>query len=377
MDSPDSVSKNIISLDLSTDQSEQTLKMFMDMLEKFDQTSGCHSRSARFLPGPHSTHSREELFDQMKRQWGRLNSKVEFVKDVSHKGAMLDLVNSLQHMSIINPVDQESPIHLEFTPRLNSHISKMEVHLFEDSLIDKSVQSSSGIQLSRKPPSDLGELEKFVKVDPNMDKFCFSSHKRRRIQLTAPRRDRNWRVKNAIINSFKINQNATELDLFATCLLAEGAKNLAKMLQTNHSLIRLNLRACSIGNDGAKAIADALNFNNTITYLNLSVNNIDDDGCKAIAVTMKINYRLEKVKLSWNKIGNPGAFLLAEGLRVNSGIQNLSLEQNKIGGKGGLALAEALKVNPRCTRICLTNNRLSKVGKDTVRRRDLQGKIEL
>ena len=89
-------------------------------------------------------------------------------------------------------------------------------------------------------------------------------------------------------------------------------------------------------------------FNSFIHLFLLScfgtANKIGDEGAKALAKALETNTTLEKMCLTVNKIGDEGAKALADALSMNTSLKMLTLGKNKIGDKSVTKLfAEALK----------------------------------
>ena len=82
-----------------------------------------------------------------------------------------------------------------------------------------------------------------------------------------------------------------------------------------------------------------------LTSLNLTLKNIDDDGAKALAKLLETNTMLQMLNLSYNNVGADGAKALAKVLETNRMLQTLNLNSNQIEDNGAKALAKALETN--------------------------------
>jgi len=134
---------------------------------------------------------------------------------------------------------------------------------------------------------------------------------------------------------------ADELDFAGNLMGSEGAKYLATKLKGCTKAISLDLRVNNIDDAGLTAIIAALPEN--VTELLLRNNDITDDGAKALAKFMETNAKIKILDLSDNEIGDEGAAALAAMLEKNTTLTDLDLFHNAIKHAGGKALAAALK----------------------------------
>ena len=141
------------------------------------------------------------------------------------------------------------------------------------------------------------------------------------------------------------NSDDTTLSFYYVFIGDEGAKALAKALQTNTSLTRLNLNLNNISDEGAKALANALQTNTSLTTLDLRWNDIGAEGVTALANALKTNSSLTRLDLGNNRIGDEGATALANALQTNTSLTTLDLRWNDIGAESVTALANALQHN--------------------------------
>lgn len=75
---------------------------------------------------------------------------------------------------------------------------------------------------------------------------------------------------------------------------------LAKVLETNDTILSIDLDNNSIGDDGAKSIAIALETNKKLIEIGLSQNNIGDEGVKSIISVLLTNKVIQSILLSDN-----------------------------------------------------------------------------
>src|SRR3990167_6781853 len=115
--------------------------------------------------------------------------------------------------------------------------------------------------------------------------------------------------------------------------------------QENSDDTTLSFYYVFIGDEGAKALAKALQTNTSLTRLNLNLNNISDEGAKALANALQTNTSLTTLDLRWNDIGAEGVTALANALKTNSSLTRLDLGNNRIGAESVTALANALQHN--------------------------------
>lgn len=174
-----------------------------------------------------------------------------------------------------------------------------------------------------------------------------------------------------IVNGFQKNKTIRELNLFAksgkkflgalesnkvlTNLQIEGThkegnyldhlavKSLAKILETNETLIELDLEGNKIGDEGALEIANVLKTNKTLKGLGLVYTGIGDTGVAAIAEALKQNETLKALILHGNKITDAGIQEIAKALQTNKTLDLLFVPENT-SDVGKQALCEAIKV---------------------------------
>ena len=154
------------------------------------------------------------------------------------------------------------------------------------------------------------------------------------------------------------NKTLTTLNLGSNKIGTEGAKALAKALETNKTLTTLNLWGNEIGPEGAKALAKALETNKILTTLNLGSNKIGDDGVKALVKALETNKTLTTLNLGSNKIGDDGVKALVKALETNKTLTTLNLWGNEIGPEGAIALAKSLEKNKTLTTLNLEYNQI-------------------
>ena len=137
---------------------------------------------------------------------------------------------------------------------------------------------------------------------------------------------------------------------------------------SNISLMNLDLGDCRLTVEGAKHIARLIESNNTITILTVSGNSFELEGWKAISNALKGNTTLETLSLDFNEIGDEEAVLIAEGLQECKKLRSIDLEGNKIGDEGGRRLFKAVKMNKSIVDLTLfPMNQISKEIMDDVK----------
>jgi Ran GTPase-activating protein (RanGAP) involved in mRNA processing and transport len=112
-----------------------------------------------------------------------------------------------------------------------------------------------------------------------------------------------------------------------------GAVCLANGLERNSGLETLNCAGCSMGMAGATAVAKMLQTNTTLIHLNMSGNPTDKRGSAiqcfgalAIALALRENCTLQSLSLAASGIESAGATYIAHALVVNTTLLTLDLE---------------------------------------------------
>ena len=109
----------------------------------------------------------------------------------------------------------------------------------------------------------------------------------------------------------------------------------------------LDVGDCGLGDEGAKLIARLLESNNTITDLNISANKINRTGWQAISDALKNNSRLRALSLDYNQITDEDLAVLADGFRHCTTLRSVDLEANQIRDEGGRILLDVLRENKK------------------------------
>lgn len=135
----------------------------------------------------------------------------------------------------------------------------------------------------------------------------------------------------------------------------------AAVRQAAPAPIHLDLRGNRIGAEGAKVLADMLISPHSVASLCLEWNNVGylDVGVEAIATALEADTKLVALDLRNNNVGPEGAKALARALRRNQTLRRLDLRWNEIGGAGVLAFREALHTNESLLTLELTGNNCS------------------
>jgi Ran GTPase-activating protein (RanGAP) involved in mRNA processing and transport len=139
------------------------------------------------------------------------------------------------------------------------------------------------------------------------------------------------------------NTSLTQLDLGCNQKIGfVGAIAIAEGVRT---LVHLDLRNTRLGPVGAKAVAQMIGTNHSLLSLNLSRNNFGDVGAIYVAEALVCNSCLNTLSLSMCSITKTGAVFLGRTLPMMLGIKHLFLYQNPIDEGGCKALLEGLKGN--------------------------------
>ncbi|XP_067046669.1 glutamate-rich protein 3-like isoform X2 [Acropora muricata] len=164
----------------------------------------------------------------------------------------------------------------------------------------------------------------------------------------------------------KENKSLRMLLLHGNPLTDEGVEILvdAVVKTSNISLMNLDLGDCGLTVEGAKHVARLIESNNTITILTVSGNIFGLEGWKAISNALKTNSTLETLSLDFSKIGDEEAVLIAEGLQECKNLRSIDLEGNRIGDEGGRRLFKAVKMNKSI--VDLTLFPMNKISKEIV-----------
>lgn len=79
--------------------------------------------------------------------------------------------------------------------------------------------------------------------------------------------------------------------------------------------------------------------------LNLRGDRVTSSGAKNLADLLRSQHSLENIILEWNELGSTGATHIAESLKVNHSLTQINLQNNKIGSEGAISFAEAMEDN--------------------------------
>lgn len=114
-----------------------------------------------------------------------------------------------------------------------------------------------------------------------------------------------------------------QVDLTGTNISDEGAQYLAKMLDSNTTLLELLISENQIGDNGVKTLANSLMHNNrSLQVLNLSANqNIGDESINSLTNMMKSNSTLKKLDLRHTGLSNDGEGTLHAAAKSKKGFQ--------------------------------------------------------
>jgi Ran GTPase-activating protein (RanGAP) involved in mRNA processing and transport len=139
------------------------------------------------------------------------------------------------------------------------------------------------------------------------------------------------------------------LELCGNRFRDEGTIELAKLFETNDTIVRLDLRSNDIGGKGGQALFERLKRNETLTSLDLSGlsginrNHIGLKGSRALCEMLQMNKVLCQLNLASNGMGSEGIRLLCQGLKGNRVITELNISSNNVGPVGCEYLSKVLK----------------------------------
>ena len=123
----------------------------------------------------------------------------------------------------------------------------------------------------------------------------------------------------------------------------DGAKALAKVLQSGLLLTHVNIDDVMLCDSGVHALAEVLHMTPALTHLSLCNGGISDPGAIAIANVLQSNCRLTHLSLPLNWIGGIGLGALAKSLQTNRALKYLDLRDNFVDDSVAETLAQALK----------------------------------
>ena len=151
---------------------------------------------------------------------------------------------------------------------------------------------------------------------------------------------------------------ATTLDLFDAQLLApQAARLLARELNGKRmALQNLNLYGNHLGAEGAKVLAKAVESNTTLTNLHLARTGLEADAARSLGEMLELNGVLTNLNLRDNALGDEACNWLAESLAVNVGLTCIDLSHNPLGDEAMRAIGTSL-LNPPSTQHLLRARR--------------------
>ena len=150
-----------------------------------------------------------------------------------------------------------------------------------------------------------------------------------------------------VVNAVRKTSGPVQLDLRGNRFEAQGAKQLASMLQTQHNVVALSLEWNNVGllDEGVVALAHALEADTRLVTLDLRNNSIGPEGGRAIASALRRNQTLKKLDLRWNDIGNAGAAALVEALQLNYALLSVAITGNNCSLKHAQEIEQLLVRN--------------------------------
>ncbi|POM66984.1 Protein Kinase, catalytic domain containing hypothetical protein [Phytophthora palmivora] len=133
-----------------------------------------------------------------------------------------------------------------------------------------------------------------------------------------------------IVETVRLANAPTRLDLRGNCFEAGAARALAALLRSSHNVVAISLEWNNVGllDQGVEALAGALEVDKRLLTLDLRNNNIGPEGAKALAKALRVNRTLRQLDLRWNEIANPGVLAFREALQINHSLVTLELMGN-------------------------------------------------
>eukprot|EP00940_MAST-03C_sp_MAST-3C-sp2_P001911 g1911.t1 len=152
----------------------------------------------------------------------------------------------------------------------------------------------------------------------------------------------------------------THLDLSHNDITAEGARSLARALQSSTcQLIDLNVAFNRITKSGVFHIAGALSFNENLEVLDLECNHLDSDAGAALGAILTNNKSLVTLNLSRSVLDEERGYgPIARGIERNSTLKTLVLKRSALGNKGSACIANAMCKNQSIRRLDLHFNKI-------------------
>jgi len=159
------------------------------------------------------------------------------------------------------------------------------------------------------------------------------------------------------------NRGLHTLDIGCNDMGPEGAKEVAKGLAVNKTLLEYRTCFSKFGDEGATHIFKALETNTALRSINLSNEEIGDEGAKAFAAMLKKNKTLLAFALPDNAISSSGVEALLSALLVNKTVEDANLakismrintEARGIGDKAFERLLEVLRKNKTIVKMDLS-----------------------
>ena len=113
--------------------------------------------------------------------------------------------------------------------------------------------------------------------------------------------------------------------LQCVCMITTGAISISKMMMVNHSLQELRMSDNNIGDDGISAIARALG-NCKINRLDVRQCGITLTGAKSLAEVLSSNHTIRELSLWNNPITVEGALLIVKSAVDNTVCQRVRID---------------------------------------------------
>lgn len=113
-----------------------------------------------------------------------------------------------------------------------------------------------------------------------------------------------------------------------------------------------------IGDKGAKECAKLLQSNTKIKLLNLSATDVSDVGVQDLSLALEENTTLVALYIGNNLIGPLGAKYLAKVLQTNTTLLDINIYNNGIGNEGAQYFIDALKTNTTLVKFAFSANQI-------------------
>lgn len=149
-----------------------------------------------------------------------------------------------------------------------------------------------------------------------------------------------------LADSIALNSTLKTFKLHARIIPgAVSGRIMGRLLARSRGLETLDLCCLDMEAAGARELAKGLAANNTLVNFKTSHGKIGDAGMAAICKALEKNTGLRSVNIGYEEIGNGGAKAFADLLRTTKTLLHFALPDNKIGAEGMGSILDALAVN--------------------------------